>query len=205
MLIQWCIKGLTLPNDEAAEQIIDKRVGLLCNWWRRVGRITPQQRRQKLTPYNVDMHVNHFTAHDPVSGGEFCKSTPFISLSAGTVERDAAMKTNTIRTARETALWFGTQFGQQRYAYLFHCWVVVAPRRSVEIEGVAEEVRDLHTYRSYSAYQLEGEIAAKIQVPSNQILKCEKWDNQGVPRRVWTHPNPAFIPPETLSNIREVI
>lgn len=205
MIVQWCVKGLDLPSDDIARSIIDDRCGIICNWWRTVKQISPQERREKLTPGNIDMHVNQFQSIDPVTGLPFCEQTPFISLTAGTIERDAAMKTNRTRRALDTAIWFGTDFGRRRYAYLYRCWVVVAPRPSVEVEGVAEEIRDLNVYRRYSPYQTEGEIAAKIVVPANQIMQCEKWDASGVPQPVWTHLNSSFTNPETLSNIRELI
>jgi hypothetical protein len=205
MMIQWCVKGLHLADDNAAKSIIASRQGLQCNWWRDVHTITPAEKRDKLTPNNIDMHVNQFEDPDPVTGRPFREVTPFISLTAGTIERDAVMKTNTARRALRTALWFGSDFGRARYAYLFRCWVVVAPRRSVEVEGVAEEIRDLNVYRSYSPYQTEGEITAKIQVPANQIMHCEKWYAGGVPHLIDTYSNKSFTHPATLSNIREVI
>jgi hypothetical protein len=61
----------------------------------------------KLTDSAIDMHVNHFDANDPVSGLPISDETPFISLSAGTVERDSVAKTNNVHRARRTALWFG--------------------------------------------------------------------------------------------------
>lgn len=205
MMIQWCLKGLHLDDDATARRIIDERSGIICNWWRDVGRIAPPAVREKLTPDNIEMHVNQFEDLDPATNRPFCEVTPFISLTAGTVERDSVMKTNRARRALQTAIWFGSNFGRARYAYLYRCWLVVAPRHSIEVEGVAEEVRDLNVYRRWSPYQTEGEITAKIQVPGNQIKQCEKWEAAGVPHLVWTHINHSFIGPETLSNIREVI
>jgi hypothetical protein len=208
MIVQWCVKGLALENDQAAREIIDSSSGICCNWWRRVGTISPSWIRDKLTSRNIDLHINHFTTIDPTTGHPFSAETPFISLSAGTVERDAAAQTNIVHRARLTALWFGTQFGRKSQCYLYLCWVVVSPRRAVEIEGVAEEPRDLNAYRRYSAYQTEGEITAKVLIPDNQIMGCEKWEwdrSAGLLRRAWIHPNPRFIPPETLSNVRELI
>jgi hypothetical protein len=209
MIVQWCIKGMAFDDgDDAAKSLIDSRSGILCNWWRDVDRIRPQEIRDKLIDGNLNLHVNHFTAIDPATKREFRELTPFISLTAGTVERDAAAKTNIIHRARATALWFGTKFGESDYAYLYTCWVVVAPRAAVTIEGVAEEVRDLNAYRRYSQFQTEGEMIAKVAVPDNQIRDCQKWawNRSGKYfEKIWTHENVRFTQPEQLSNIRELI
>jgi hypothetical protein len=208
MIVQWCIKGMTLDGDEEAKGIIHSRQGIQCNWWRDVHSITPPEIRDKLTDENLNLHVNHFTIITPGAGRQFRELTPFISLTAGTVERDAAAKTNIIRRARATALWFGTNFGEFDEAYLYTCWVVIAPRAAVTIESIAEEVRDLNAYRHYSQFQPEGEVIAKIWVPDNQIKECEKWvwDRKLLMfRSVWTQPNPRFTTPEMLTNVRELI
>lgn len=209
MIVQWCIKGMFIDGgDQKARSLIDSRGGITCNWWRDVGKITMPQVRDKLTDGNLNLHVNHFTSIDPATKRQFRELTPFISLTAGTVERDTAAKTNIIHRARGTALWFGTNFGASDHAYLYTCWLVVAPRSAVVIESVAEEVRDLNTYRRYSAFQTEGEIIAKVSVPDNQIRDCEKWtwDRAGmVFRKDWTYTNSRFTLPEQLSNIRELI
>lgn len=209
MIVQWCVKGMAFNGgDQEARSLIDAREGIQCNWWRDVHRITASGVRDKLTDANLNLHVNHFTAIDPATKRQFRELTPFISLTAGTVERDAAAKTNIIRRARATALWFGTSFGASDHAYLYTCWVVVAPRSAVVIEGVAEEVRDLNTYRRYSQFQTEGEMIAKVSVPDNQIRDCEKWnwDRAGmIFRKSWTYPNIRFTLPEQLTNIRELI
>ena len=85
---------------------------------------------------------------------------------------------------------------------------MVALRAAVAIESVAEEVRDLNTYRRYSQFQPEGEIVAKISIPDNQIKECEKWtwDRTAMGfRKAWTYPNSRFTEPEILTNIRELI
>lgn len=208
MIVQWCVKGLNLPNDRTARQILDNRGGLACNWWRNTGSITPTGRRDQLTVAKLDLHINHFDSTDPHTGDPFKEHTPFISLSAGTVSRNSAVQTNSVHRARRTALWFGTDFGQSPEAYLYLCWVILAPRQAVGIEGVAEEVRDLNTYRRYSAFQTEGEITAKVIVPDNQIMACEKWMLDSSMRSLklsWVYPNPRFTPPEQLSNVRELI
>jgi hypothetical protein len=208
VIVQWCVKGMHLASDAEAKQILSNPGGLLCNWWQDVGIIGTNEIRAKLTEANLDMHVNHFTDPDPVSGRKFSEVTPFISLAAGVVERDKVARTNLVHTAQRTALWFGTGFGQYSTAYLFTCWVILGTRSAVEIAHIAEEVRDLNTYRRYSDFQTEGEVTAKINVPGNQIKECQKWEWERAARKFrvtepWT--NPRFVPPDALSNIREVV
>lgn len=210
MIVQWCIKGMHFPDDNAARNIIDSREGIICNWWRSVGTISPAQCRDKLTAAALDMHVNHFSEMDPDTGRPFSENTPFISLSAGTVGRDQVARTNFVSRAQKTALRFGTNFGRNSEAYLYTCWVVLAPRPAVEIEGVAEEVRDLNSYRAYSQFQLQGEITAKVSVPDNHIQKCEKWVVRGSRKKGifevdWSYENSRFTSPEMLTNVRELI
>jgi hypothetical protein len=208
VIIQWCIKGLDLQDDNEARSIIDRQAGISSNWWRAVGTITQAEISAKLTMANLDLHVNHFTVKDPATGLSFSDRTPFISLSCGSVERDAAAKTNFVHTALRTALWFGTNFGASTAAYLYTCWVIVGTRDAVEVEAVSEEIRDLNTYRRYSVYQTEGEVTAKVVVPDNHIQKCQKWiwdRSAGTIAPEWDYHNPRFTQPERLSNIRELI
>jgi hypothetical protein len=197
-----------LPDDDHAVALVAGDHGILCNWWRSVEAITPSGIAEKLSAANLDMHVNHFDEPDPATGKRFSEQTPFISLSAGTVERDAAAQTNLVHRARRTAAWFGTEFGTKPTAYLFTCWVILAPRPAVGVEGVAEEVRDLNAYRRYSPFQTEGEVTAKISVPARQILSVERWDWDRASRSLSyreIHRNPSFLAPEVLSNVRELI
>lgn len=204
MIIQWCMKGLALTSDDVARAIVDDREGLICRWFREQGRISPQEIREKLTVDNLDRHVNHFMAIDPLTRRPFAEGSPFISLCAGVVDRDAFSRTNYVRRALETALYFGSDFNKLPHAYVYTCWVILAPRPSVAIEGVAEEIRDLNAYRRYSPYQLQGEVTAKVFIPDNQIARCEKWQVKPA-RRLWTHDNPRFTTPEQLTNVRELI
>ncbi|MFF7767434.1 hypothetical protein ACFZC7_13115 [Streptomyces massasporeus] len=208
MIVQWCIKGLALPGDDEARALIDGRSGISSRWLLKYGRVSLAEFATKLTEQNLDRHVNHFERKDPATGLPFCEESPFISLSCGTVERDAVAKTNFVHTARHTALWFGTQFGARREAYLYTCWVVLAPRSAVSVHGVAEEIRDLNTYRRYSPFQTEGEVTAKVYVPATQVRSCEKWTwdhGEKRLRKEWDYLNPHFTEPEALSNVRELI
>jgi hypothetical protein len=74
---------------------------------------------------------------------------------------------------------------------------------------LSEEIRELNTYRRYSAFQTEGEIAAKIEVTAPQIEKYERY-------RVWRPAarivkfsredeklNTRYVNPYSIVNIRE--
>jgi hypothetical protein len=214
MFVQWCVKGIRgrlegepedsgLTADEAISIVRDGH-GILCNWWRRVGRISPFQVREKLTATNLSLHINNYPF--------FSAETPFISLAAGCVARDVLYRTNRVYPADDTALAFATENGV-RPGFLFYCWVIVGLNPAVSIEAVAEEVRELNSYRSWSAYQLEGELTAKIQVNANQIHRVEWWEPEGSgqlqlrsrpPEWNPSYLNPRFAPPSSVSNIREL-
>lgn len=208
MIVQWCMKGLALDDDKEAKDILNSGNGLVSNWWRVNKEYVPSQLRGLLTPQTMDVHVNHFSSPNPRTGMPYSYDTPYISLSAGTVERDTMRGTNHVHRALRTALLFGTQHGRRESAYVYTCWVMLAPRRASAVEGVAEEVRDLNTYRSFSPFQLEGEITAKIAIPDNQIQSCKKWqlDDLGPSYKcLWQQQNPRFVRPDVLKNIRDVI
>jgi hypothetical protein len=214
MFVQWCIKGVRgrrtgepsdvgLTPDEAIELVRDGH-GIKCNWWRRVHTIATSEISQKLTSTNLDLHVNNYNS--------ISNDTPFISLTAGCVERDVFYRTNRIVPAEDTALMFATDNGTVE-GFLFYCWVIVGLKPAVSIGAVAEEVRELNSYRSWSGYQLEGELTAKIYVPSNQIEKIEWWapgsdghltKQTGTPEWNPAYLNTTFNPPSDVSNIREL-
>lgn len=212
MFVQWCIKGVRGRDvtsgessgivDSEAHDMLDLGQGILCNWWRNAGTITPAGVRDKLTSANLDRHIHDYD--------NFCDETPFISLTAGSVERVTALRLNRIREAQDVALRFATDWGRH-VGYLFYCWVVVGLKPAAEVQGVAEEVRELHTYTSYSDFQLEGEITAKINIPSNQIQRCERWEPHPrlsghlVLSAGWPYDNPSFSPPDSVSNVRTLL
>ena len=210
MFVQWCIKGIRGQmagdpaghgiDDQAARGMIDSGEGIRCNWWRREEYISNSEIRSKLTDENLDRHIHDYE--------QFKDETPFISLTAGCVQRIAALRWNRIHEAQDVALRFATELGS-RTGYLFYCWVIVGLKPAVAVESVAEEVRELNTYVSYSDYQLEGEVTAKISIPSNQIQRCERWE--AIPpggwrsMRTWSHSNAKFDPPTVVSNIRDLL
>jgi hypothetical protein len=209
MYIQWCIKGIAGQDpaqglsdgldDAAARDVVDSKTGILCNWWRAQGTISPSQIRDKLAAVNLDLHINNYAA--------IKNDTPFISLAAGCVERDVFYRTNRVYPADRVALGFATDWGN-RPGYLYFLWTIVSLKVSVAIEQVAEEVRSLNVYQSWSPYQLEGEVTAKIYIPSVQIERVQKWEPAppvpGMVRAAWRtpHANPTFEQPDVISNVR---
>jgi hypothetical protein len=59
---------------------------------------------------------------------------------------------------------------------VFNLWVLVSPKAAAELPGFAEEVRELNLFTQYAVFHDEGEVAAKIFVPSRQIQSVEKYD-----------------------------
>lgn len=202
MYIQQCVKGII--GEQAgrggisrveAEGIGTRGGGIISNWWRKMGSITPKQIEDVLTEANLDRHLHDYDS--------FRDHTPFVSLACGAVERDALVQRNFVYSARDTALMFATE-DWTRPGALFYLWVPVSYHRAVALSTVAEPVRDLNIYRRWSPYQLEGEITAKVHIPANQIEKVEWWDGS-LDRRspVATWPNPNYALPTPLSNIRD--
>jgi hypothetical protein len=209
MYVQMCIKGLSgFPLDEA-KAMLTKR-GIACNWWRDAKHLSSAAIDQRLTPAELDLHVNSYDEEHPERGGKVRDQTPFISLTAGAVERNSFLQTNQEYSAHRVATNFALQFGKWRGDFfLFYCWVVVGMRPSLPVRHLAEEVRELNTYRAYSAFQLEGEIAAKIEVPARQIQKFEHYTyTETRPGRksisfVDSYLNPDYIEPHEITNYRD--
>lgn len=204
MYVQWCVKGISsgiAPNSgnvfdwDAAKNVLRLDEGIVSNWWRKKGTISPGEVADELTQQNLDRHLHDY--------GGFGPDTPFISLASGCVERDKGAATNFVYSAIDTALDFATDAWNYPGA-LFYCWVSVALNPAVEIQGVAEAVRDLNVYHRWSRYQLEGEIAAKVHIPANQISKVEWWDgshSKNNPQHTFT--NHSFVDPSVVTNVRE--
>lgn len=201
MFVQWCIKGVAGDghgiDDHEADAMTLGGGGILSNWLRIGGLAQPDAVRDRLTAQSLDRHLHDYD--------NFKNDTPFISLTAGCVERDVVWRLNRIHEAQDVALRFATDWGR-RPGYLFYAWVVVGLNPAVEIEGVAEEVRSLNTYTRWSDYQLEGEITAKLLVPANQIERWEWWEPvASVPQLGFSRLNPKFDSPERVANLRTVL
>lgn len=206
------LKGVT-GIDRGSVQTIASNTGILCNWWRTVGTITPAQVKEKLNDRNLVWHLNQYDTIDPNTGKLFYENTPFISTTAGTVERDYFFSMNLVFPAWLTALKFATNSFTQT-GYVFYAYVFVLGKKSVPLEQFSEEVRDLHLYTRYLPYHPEGEIVAKIQIPAVNIEKVEEYDpkaaerafeRNSLPSPTWTFTNPAYVAPEPFSNIRGLL
>jgi hypothetical protein len=211
--LQYVLKGIAGINDQVADNILLDE-GLHCNWWRRVGNITVPQIQAKLTERNLDWHLNRYEEWDPTTGQKFSDNTPFISTTSGTVERDVFRMLNVIRPAFVTALQFATADYTQT-GYIFYGYVFTLGRKAVELMEFAEEVRDILIYTGFLPYYREGEIVAKIYIPSVRLERYEKYDGAAALRdfEVGRRPrpllpprvNPKYQPPGKYANIRGLI
>ena len=143
----------------------------------------------------------------------FSEHTPFISTTAGSVERDHFNEINVLFPAWWEALKFATNFFTSD-GWIFYCSAWILGRKAVGHQAFSEEVRELHVYSDFSLYQLEGEVTAKIQIPTAQIQKAEEWKLSAVqaalasgslPSASQTITNVRFIDPSTYSNVRAVL
>jgi len=199
--VQWCIKGVGGIGQNEADDVF--HAGLVCNWWRNSGHIYAGDIAGKLTAAALDIHVNRYSEIDPSTQQPYSASTAFLSLTSGAVERRRVLATNVAYSAHSTALAFATNGGRDP-GYLFYCWVAVGLNPAVEVESAAEEVRELNTYRSWSAYQLEGEVTAKVRVPSTQIELYERYEPDGSGGLVLKglRRNSIFVDPSPVLNQR---
>jgi hypothetical protein len=212
MFFQKVLKGISGITRPDANQTF--RQGIVCNWWRRVGLISPEQTVSKLTERNLDWHLNHYDDLDPLmDNAPFRENTPFISATAGTVERREFMRRNIVFDPFITAMQFATQ-DFSTTGHIFSAYVFTLGRQSIDLCEFAEEVRELNIYTSYLPYHAEGEVTAKIVIRGPQI---EKWDEYNgplallalqegnIPQPNMTRFNPIYASPDRYCNIRGLV
>jgi hypothetical protein len=212
MIIQEVIKGLNNLDDPDVDQIFEE--GIKCNWWRTVGNLPRDQVVVRLTEPNLDWHQNSFQKPDPSQGNQpFSKNTPFISTTAGTVARDTVNRTNTLTHAWKTALYFATNHWRTD-GWLFYCHLFLIGKPAVEIEAFSEELRELNIYTAFSPFYLEGEITAKIVIPSVQIERADFWSLAdaknavaagNLPAASRTKSNKHYKSPDSYNNLRKLL
>ena len=92
MFVQTCVKGINGIGSAEAKAILNG-AGIQCNWWRRVHTISPSEINERLTSANLDLHINSYGEPHPAFPGEVMEETPFISITAGCVDRSVFLKT----------------------------------------------------------------------------------------------------------------
>lgn len=218
MMFQKVLKGVKGLNKLQAEKIVTED-GILCNWWRNKGHISNSEIKEQLTETNLLHHLNDYDKPLPsghkwkLVGPTYGDVSPFISTTAGAIQRDEYLKKNIICSPLLTAIDFATEnFSSD--GYIFYAYVMTIGQKSIALEEFAEEVRELHIYTSWLPYYREGEITAKISIPSVNIEKAEFYNgskaytdfSKGVlpiPDHIIL--NSSYIPPENFANIRELL
>jgi hypothetical protein len=216
MIVQWCCKGLAKVGEAEILEMFSNHVGLICQDWFRSWKtgesFVVKDAMERLSEAGLHRHVNDFSSPDPASGLPFCEVTPFISLSAGCVDRDVQSKTNQVHRALRTALDFATtDYADPArppcHGWVLYCYVVLGSNPAVRVPIVAEEVRELNHNRAFSGWYWQGEVAAKLNVPSAQILCAERYE----PRPGWSPRvtkvlvNPGFYHPAALLAERRML
>ncbi len=212
MIIQRVIKGIGGLTDQDVDAIFEG--GIPCNWWRTKGKLLQHLVPGKLTDSNLDRHRHAFKAPDPNEGGApFYQNTPFISTTAGTMNREVANRTNTLTPAWRPALFFATNRWKTD-AWLFYCHLFVIGRAATPMEAFSEEVRDMNIYPDFSPFLPEGEITAKLVIPAAQIERADffpladarnAWNNGRLPSAAKSRSNRNFVKPESYNNLRDCL
>jgi hypothetical protein len=220
MYFQKVLKGIPNISGRIADLIVTDS-GILCSFWQHIGPVTPSLGKELLTEKNLYHHLDDYDLplpsvhpyHDPSRALTYGAVTPFISTTAGTIERDPHSGTNNPFPAFLTALDFATR-GFTTTGFIFYAYVLTLGKMAVPLHQFAEETRELHIYRDFQIYHHEGEVMAKIHIPSVQIKRAEYYDGPFILARTG-HPdafkptgiihNLSYTPPEEYSNVREYI
>jgi hypothetical protein len=214
VIIQEVLKGIPGIDSDDARRVL--RGGIQCNWFRNRGVIDINDIPDKLTERNLDWHQNRYDWPDPLVGNQnFSLHTPFISTTAGSVERDTANDTNILNQAWMEAVYWATQ-NFTVDGYIFYCFVWVVGKHTVEHQALSEELRELNIYTGFSPFQPEGEIAAKILIPPAQVQRAEFWSATDAYDAIqsgimpasdpaMTLINPLFSDPSRYNNVRQAI
>lgn len=215
MIIQSVIRGMHGITLTQARTILD--TGIECNLCRNRGPIPYIEIPKVLNERNLEWHQDHYNHNDPAyiptPNEEFRHHTPFISTTAGTIERRKGQ--NVTWRAIDMALRFATD-GFKVDGYLFYCDLFVLGRSAVELQAFSEELRELNVRPRYSGYQIEGEILAKILIPPAQIERADFFDvsnvnaalsagSMPVPDPARSITNSLYVSPSRYSNVRTVI
>jgi hypothetical protein len=222
MFFQKVVKGIAGLERVKAEQMV-KTDGIICNWWRTVDSITSAGIQAQLTETSILRHLNQYdeplpTTHDltkpPYSAKTYGDITPFISTTAGAIQRDKFAQRNIIFPPFLTALRFATN-NFRTSGFIFYAYLCTLGKQAIPFAQLAEEVRELNIYHQYLPFHHEGEITAKIIIPSAQIEKAIEYYGpaalQQLRKKQTPSPigkpifNSAYAKPESYANIRELL
>jgi hypothetical protein len=202
MIVQWCLKGVASSKSfgDAQALLALSRDGLTANWVRANATLSFDQALRDAHAVLSDAALTaHVNAYATVSA-----KTPYLSLSAGVIERDPTTRIAIIHHAWRTALDFATRGGSQE-GFVFECWVQLPTKPAPELPGFGEEVRDLNLHRRFAWWHDQGEIAAKLVVPPRQIRRVMKFTPSLKRIPLPGSWNQQFVPPERISNIRRFL
>jgi hypothetical protein len=199
MLIQWCLKGIrgrvSFGDTEAAD-LVD--AGIQSNWLFNNGTMPIVQAIRTvqglLNEPALITHINNYAAVTTTS--------PYISLSAGVVLPNTSIGTR-VFPAWKSAVDFATERGSVA-GYIYRVWTIVAPKPAPELMNVSDEIRNLNLFRAAWRYQRQGEITAKLVIPSSQIESVVKVGADGK-LTGFRVDNPRFVGPESICNLLEEI
>jgi hypothetical protein len=201
LYFQKVLKGVGGIDDDEARYIM-REAGITSNWWRNVGKVTPAEVQAKLTVRNLRWHLDRYEDVDSATGAPFFENTPFISTTAGTVERDVRARGNVSFPPLFTAIRFATD-DFTRGGYVFLAYVYTLAKQALPLVDFAEEVRDVHVYTGFLPFHFEGEVLVKMHIPSVRIERVDKYGADG--KVVRRESNPAYEPPERYANVRGLL
>jgi hypothetical protein len=208
MFFQHILKGIPEIKPEEVERILSK-TGIRCNWWRRTRSITGEQIKAKLNSDNLYLHLEHYREVPPGGDRPFWEDTPFISTTAGTAVEDRVAETLYVHDAFWEAAIFATKTFKSE-GWIFYGYVYVLGKPSIELQEFAEEVRNFHLYARFLRYRRQGEITAKIEIPSVRLRCAELYNGPKLAEQLGRgeHPEPvkvllndAYCPPERYANV----
>src|ERR1051325_7475587 len=141
MIFQRFLKGVRGVTRQTARKQLDGGRGLVCNWWRRVDPLPSAEIPERLNEANLLRHLNAYDRIDATLPGlygqyPFGDYSPFISLTAGTVERDLSIADHRVFPAWLTALDFATE-GFQNSGFVYHGYVNVLGPPAVKLQEFA--------------------------------------------------------------------
>lgn len=232
MIFQRFLKGVRDSGslDTAWAKAVLDREGLSSAWLRSVraggdpslpGDSDPEHWTEFITEEALRWHITRF--EDVGYGGSqrpFRELSPFISVTAGTVEPDHRKAQNNGFPAWLTAFAFATDWGAEP-GWVFYGYVSVLGRPSLPLLEFAEEARDLHQYDWYNPYHREGEVLAKIWVPPVRLEGAVRLDVRFLPWPLLVFATPlgqdplrslgtfvagqTYRPPSDFANLRDAL